>query len=36
VKGHEAVLWTAEIWEGKVAEWRIYTDLEEAKKAGVS
>ena len=35
VEEHEAVLWTAEIRDGLVAEWRIYTDLEDAKrKAG--
>jgi len=28
----ETVLWTAEIRGGLVAEWRIYSDIEEAKK----
>jgi len=32
VEEYEAVLWTAEIRDGLVAEWRIYTDLEEAQK----
>jgi len=32
VEKHETVLWTAEIRNGHVAEWRIYSDLEEAKK----
>ena len=32
VEEHEVVLWTAEIRDGLVAEWRIYTDLEEAQK----
>lgn len=32
VEEHEAVLWTAEIRDGLVAEWRIYTDLEDAKR----
>ncbi len=37
VEEHETVLWTAEIREGLVSEWRIYSDFEEArKKAEVS
>ncbi|TRO46449.1 nuclear transport factor 2 family protein [Candidatus Bathyarchaeota archaeon] len=32
VEEYEAVLWTAEIRDGLVAEWRIYTDLEDAKR----
>ncbi|MFQ5822383.1 MAG: nuclear transport factor 2 family protein [Candidatus Heimdallarchaeota archaeon] len=32
VEEHETVLWTAEIRDGLVAEWRIYSDIEEAKK----
>jgi len=32
VEEHETVLWTAEIRDGFVAEWRIYSDIEEAKK----
>ncbi len=32
VEEHENVLWTAEIQGGLVAEWRIYSDIEEAKK----
>lgn len=32
VEDEETVLWTAEIRDGLVAEWRIYTDIEEAKK----
>lgn len=32
VEEHEMVLWTAEIRDGLVAEWRIYSDIEEAKK----
>lgn len=28
----ETVLWTAEIRDGLVAEWRIYSDIEDAKK----
>jgi ketosteroid isomerase-like protein len=32
VEEHEAVLWTAEIRDGLVAEWRIYSDIEEAKE----
>lgn len=32
VEAHEAVLWTAEIRDGLVAEWRIYSDIKEAKK----
>ena len=32
VEEHETVLWTAEILNGLVAEWRIYSDIEEAKK----
>ena len=35
VEEHEAVLWTAEIRDGLVAEWRIYTDLEDAKRKAV-
>jgi len=29
---HETVLWTAEIRDDLVAEWRIYSDIEEVKK----
>lgn len=32
VEEKETVLWTAEIRNGLVAEWRIYSDIEEAKK----
>ena len=32
VEEHETVLWTAEIRGGLVAEWRIYTDIEEARE----
>ena len=32
VEEHETVLWTAEIRDGCVAEWRIYSDIEEAMK----
>lgn len=32
VEEHETVLWTAEIRDGLVAEWRIYSNIEEAKK----
>ena len=32
VEAKETVLWTAEIRDGLVAEWRIYSDIEEAKK----
>ncbi|MGC1121576.1 MAG: nuclear transport factor 2 family protein [Candidatus Methanofastidiosia archaeon] len=32
VEAEETVLWTAEIRNGLVSEWRIYTDIEEAKK----
>jgi hypothetical protein len=32
VEEKETVLWTAEIREGLVAKWRIYSDIEEAKK----
>ncbi|UCC33226.1 MAG: nuclear transport factor 2 family protein [Candidatus Bathyarchaeota archaeon] len=32
VEEHELVLWTAAIRDGLVAEWRIYSDIEEAKK----
>ncbi len=32
VEEHETVLWTAEVRGGLVAEWRIYSDIEEAKK----
>ncbi len=32
VEEHENVLWTAKIRDGHVAEWRIYSDIEEAKK----
>jgi hypothetical protein len=31
VEAKETVLWTAEIRNGLVAEWRIYSDIEEAK-----
>jgi uncharacterized protein (TIGR02246 family) len=31
VEEKETVLWTAEIRNGLVAEWRIYTDIEEAR-----
>jgi len=31
VEERETVLWTAEIRDGLVAEWRIYSDIEEAK-----
>jgi ketosteroid isomerase-like protein len=32
VEAEETVLWTAEIENGRVSEWRIYTDVEEARK----
>jgi hypothetical protein len=32
VEEREIVLWTAEIHNGLVAEWRIYSDIEEAKE----
>jgi len=32
VEEKETVLWTAEIRDGLVAEWRIYSDIEEAEK----
>jgi ketosteroid isomerase-like protein len=32
VEEKETVLWTAEIRDDLVAEWRIYSDIEEAKK----
>jgi hypothetical protein len=32
VEEKETVLWTAEIRNGLVAEWRIYSDIEEVKK----
>jgi len=32
VEEHETVLWTAEVRDGLVAIWRIYSDVEEAKK----
>ena len=32
VEEKETVLWTAEIRDGLVAEWRIYSDIEETKK----
>ncbi len=32
VEERETVLWTAEIRDNLVAEWRIYSDIEEAKK----
>ena len=32
VEEHETVLWTAEIRDGLVAEWRIYSDIEESKE----
>jgi ketosteroid isomerase-like protein len=32
VEAKETVLWTAEIKHGLVAEWRIYSDIQEAKK----
>ena len=32
VEEKETVLWTAEIRDGLVAEWRIYSDIETAKK----
>jgi len=32
VEENETVLWTAEIRGGLVAEWRIFSDIEEAKK----
>jgi hypothetical protein len=32
VEAEETVLWTAEIENGLVSEWRIYTDVEEARK----
>ena len=32
VEGKETVLWTTEIRDGLVAEWRIYSDIEEVKK----
>ena len=36
VEEHETVLWTAEIRGGLVSEWRIYTDIEEARKKGLA
>jgi ketosteroid isomerase-like protein len=32
VEEHETVLWTAKIRDGLVAEWRIYSDIEEAEE----
>lgn len=32
VEEKETVLWTAEIQNGLVAEWRIYSDTDEIKK----
>ncbi len=32
VEEKETVLWTAEIQDGLVAEWRIYSDIEEAEQ----
>ncbi len=32
VEEHETVLWSAEIRDGLVSEWRIYSDIKEAKK----
>jgi len=32
VEEKETVLWTAEVRDGLVAEWRIYSDIEEATK----
>jgi ketosteroid isomerase-like protein len=32
VEAHETVLWTAEIRDGLVAEWQIYSDIQEAEK----
>jgi len=32
VEAKETVLWTAEIRDGLVAEWRIYSDIEEVNK----
>jgi hypothetical protein len=32
VEENETVLWTAQIRNGLVAEWRIFSDIEEAKK----
>ena len=32
VEENETVLWTAEVRDGLVAEWRIYPDIEEATK----
>ena len=32
VEEHEMVLWIAEIRDGFVAEWRIYSNIEEAKE----
>jgi len=32
VEEHETVIWTAKIRNGLVAEWRIYSDIEEAEK----
>jgi hypothetical protein len=32
VEEKETVLWTAEIRDGLVSEWRIYSNIEEAKK----
>jgi hypothetical protein len=32
VEEHETILWTAEIRGGLVSEWRIYTDIEEARE----
>ena len=36
VEEKETVLWTAEIRDGLVAEWRIYSDIQEAKKKAQS
>lgn len=32
VEAHETALWTAEIRDNLVAEWRIYSDIEEAEQ----
>ncbi|NIP67467.1 DUF4440 domain-containing protein [Candidatus Bathyarchaeota archaeon] len=32
IEEKETVIWTAEIRDGLVAEWQIYSDIEEAKK----
>lgn len=32
VEEHMSWLWTVEVWGGLVAEWRIYSDVEEAER----